>query len=121
MALHNKLGRAGEEAALAFLQQAGLQVLHSNWRTHPWEVDIVALDGKILVFVEVKTRADLRHGLPEEAVTRRKEQHLYSSAEAYLEKYGMENEVRFDIMAVLPKDGGWQIRHIPGAFSAFGG
>jgi len=121
MALHNKLGRAGEEAALAFLEQNGFRVLHTNWRTHPWEVDIVALDGEVLVFVEVKTRADLRHGLPEEAVTRRKEQLLFSSAEAYLERYGLVNEVRFDIMAVLPDGKSWQVRHIPGAFSAFGG
>ena len=121
MALHNKLGTDGEQAALAFLKKNGLEILHVNWRRHPLEVDIVARDADVLVFVEVKTRRDIRYGLPEEAITGKKEKHLYEAAEAYLEQYQLENEVRFDIISVLPCEEGWRIRHIPDAFRAVGG
>jgi putative endonuclease len=74
----------------------------------------------VLVFVEVKTRSDLAHGLPEEAVTRKKERHLIEAAEAYLDQKGLEHEVRFDIVAVWENDSGVKINHIREAFTGMG-
>lgn len=121
MAQHNDTGKKGEEIAFEFLKEKGYHILEKNWRKGYLEVDIIALDKNLLVFVEVKTRADLSHGAPEEAVTRKKEKQLMDAAEAYLEQKGMENEVRFDIIAVWESDTqAPRIRHIEEAFTGMG-
>ncbi|GAA5229302.1 YraN family protein [Arthrobacter cryoconiti] len=65
----DELGRAGEQLAADFLEDAGLRVVDVNWRCTAGEIDLVALDGADLVVVEVKTRRSLRYGDPLEAVT----------------------------------------------------
>jgi putative endonuclease len=120
MASHNQTGKLGEELAVEFLREKGYEILEKNWRKGYLEVDIIALDGKTLVMVEVKTRADLHHGLPEEAITRKKERLLMDAAEAYLELNDMNNEVRFDIIAVWDTDSNVRINHIQGAFTGMG-
>ncbi len=120
MATHNETGKKGEELAADFLTEKGLNVREKNWRKGYLEVDLIAEDGSVLVFVEVKTRSDLAHGLPEEAVTRKKERHLIDAAEAYLDIKGLENEVRFDIVAVWEDENGIRINHIREAFTGMG-
>lgn len=63
------LGLLGEELAAKFLQKQGYQILQKNFRSWFGEIDIVALEGNTLVFVEVKTRWSKEYGLPEEAIT----------------------------------------------------
>ena len=120
MALHNETGKRGEEQAEAFLRGKGYAILEKNWRCGYLEVDLICMDGDLLVLVEVKTRADLRHGIPEESVTRRKERHLLEAAEAYLERKNLDNEVRFDIVGIWEDPAGVRIRHITEAFTGMG-
>src|SRR5664280_1301356 len=62
------LGRYGEDVAVRHLLDAGWQVLERNWRCRAGEIDIVARDGGVLVFCEVKTRSSALFGVPAEAV-----------------------------------------------------
>lgn len=120
MALHHETGKRGEELAAHFLHGKGFVILEKNWRHGHLEVDLICLDQDVLVLVEVKTRADLRHGLPEEAVTRKKERHLLEAAERYLDLKNRENEVRFDIVSVWDEADDVRINHIREAFTGMG-
>ncbi len=114
------VGRQGEQLAADFLQKQGFVLLEKNWRHGYMEVDLVCLDGDYLVLVEVKTRSDLRHGLPEAAVTRKKERHLLEAAERYLDHKSRDNEVRFDIVSIWESDNEVRINHIREAFTGMG-
>lgn len=120
MATHNETGKRGEEIAADYLLSEGFFILEKNWRWRYLEVDLICLEGNTLVLVEVKTRADLHHGLPEEAITRKKEQNLLEAAERYIELKEMENEIRFDIISVWEETGECQINHIREAFTGMG-
>ena len=72
MAKKDGVGRYGERVALRHVEARGWQVLDTNWRGKDGELDIVAIDGDVLVVVEVKTRSSLGFGHPAEAVTPRK-------------------------------------------------
>ncbi len=78
------LGRSGEGLAAAYLQGLGFEIVGRNVRTRYGELDIVAREGKTLVFVEVRSRRDDRLGSPEESVDARKQAKLVALAEAYL-------------------------------------
>jgi putative endonuclease len=120
VAEHNDTGKRGEEMAADYLAEKGILIREKNWRKGYLEVDLIVEDGPLLVFVEVKTRSDLVHGMPEEAVTRKKEKHLLEAAEAYLDTKGLKNEVRFDIISVWESESGVRINHIREAFTGMG-
>lgn len=120
MATHHQTGKRGEEQAARYLRGQGFVILETNWRHGYLEVDLICLDGDRLVLVEVKTRADLRHGLPEQAVTRKKERHLLEAAERYLDLKNRENEVRFDIISIWDEGPDLRINHIREAFTGMG-
>lgn len=105
MAKHNEIGKAGEIAARNFLENKGYTVLEANWRFHRAEVDLIAKDGNILVFVEVKTRSSEAFGKPESFVDARKQRFLAEAASAYMEQIGHNWEIRFDIVSVLLEPG----------------
>lgn len=120
----NKLfGDRGERAAVKFLKRQGFRIVKRNYAT-PWgEIDIIALDGTTIVFVEVKTRSSLIAGRPEEAVTLDKQKTLTRMALAYLKKYRLlEHSARFDVIAVLWPDESHapEIRHLRNAFEPTG-
>ena len=73
------IGRQGEEAAAVFLERAGDEILARNFRTSRGEIDIVASKGRMLAFVEVKTRRTQRFGRPAAAVDYRKQQKIIQS------------------------------------------
>ncbi len=104
--------RSAEDLACAHLKASGMRIVARNWRWRGGEVDIVARDGPVLVFVEVKGRGGTRFGRPEEAVTRAKRRSLWRTAHAFIGRVDAELPIRFDIVAVAP-DG---VRHIRGAF-----
>jgi putative endonuclease len=100
MALHNELGRQGEEWATRYLVQQGYRILHRNWRYSRYEIDILALKDGILHVVEVKLRTNSRFGPPEEQVTKKKFRALCLGAEAFLFQHPQYNRVQFDILAI---------------------
>jgi putative endonuclease len=110
----------GEEEAARFLQRCGYAILDKNVRTRVGEIDLVAREGKTLVFVEVKTRKDLAADPPQAAVNTRKQNRLGKLAHGYLKaKRLREVPCRFDVVSVIVNDDGGvkAIRHIPNAFS----
>ena len=110
------LGKAAERAAEDYLSGKGFRVLDRGWRTRFGEVDLVALDGDTLVFVEVKARSSGAFGPAEAAVHARKQGRIARAALAYLQRRRHDGPVRFDVVAF--QDGA--VRHIEGAFCAQG-
>lgn len=112
------LGKRGEDIAAEYLAERHYEILQRNFRYRRREIDIVARKNGVLVFVEVKTRASVAFGEPEEAVDVRKRQILKRVAAAYLSRYGRNDcPCRFDIVGVLIRNGGWSVRHTEDIFS----
>lgn len=100
----NATGRAGEDAGVAMLREAGFEVLDRNFRCRYGEVDAVALDGDTVVFVEIKTRRTSAFGSPQEAVTGRKQARIARVAAQYLKLRRWDaRPVRFDVIALGPE------------------
>jgi putative endonuclease len=115
----NTVGRAGEAAAAEFLERSGYRILETNYRTVFGEVDIIALDAGVTVFVEVKTRSGAAYGSPFEAVTTTKQQKIRKVALYYMKKKKQELQVRFDVLSILSARGqtaAYTIEHIKDAF-----
>ena len=100
---HNKtLGSKGEECASKYLSSKGYCIVDRNWKCKLGEIDIVAMDNGTIVFVEVKTRANLEKGLPEDAVGPRKRKKYESLAAIYLQDHDyVDMAVRFDVVGIL--------------------
>lgn len=115
MAEPQRLGSRAEALVAEHLVALGWRVLERNWRCRWGELDIVAEEGRSLVFVEVKARSSRRRGAPEEAVDARRQARLARAAGAYLAAHGfLERPCRFDVAAV--EDGA--VRLLRAAFSA---
>jgi putative endonuclease len=112
------LGAKGEEAAVRFLKKHGFAILERGFRMIRGEIDIIARDGRTLVFVEVKTRQGRGFGEAEEAVTFAKQEQIRRIAQGYLNKNRCwDVPCRFDVIAVsADADGRWAVRHIKDAF-----
>jgi putative endonuclease len=96
------LGQKGEDIAVGFLERAGYKVLDRNFRCRNGEIDIIALDGKSIVFVEVKTRSKENFGPPKLAVNWRKQKQLIRVALTYLkQKRLMDRPARFDVVGII--------------------
>jgi putative endonuclease len=113
------LGGRGENAAAAFLRSGGYKILCRNYRCDVGEIDIVARDGRTLVFVEVKTRA-YNDPTPEEQVNAAKQHQVTKAARQFLGRFGTPPPpARFDVVAVVwPEGRDPIIRHTPHAFEA---
>jgi putative endonuclease len=95
------LGRRGERAAEKHLRRNGYRIVARNFRAAGAEIDLVAIDGDTLVFVEVKTRRSRVAGAPEEAVDERKQKRMRRAAEVFARRYRADEfEMRFDIVAI---------------------
>ncbi len=120
-ALWNRLlGDQGEQAAASYLRRQGLRILRRGYRTDHGEIDLIALEDNVVVFVEVKAR---RQGVPAEAVTPEKQRRLTLAALHFLKKHSLlEQRSRFDVVAIIwPEDQNLpQIEHIRDAFEAVG-
>lgn len=117
------LGQRGEAAAARYLKRLGYRVVARGHRGHLGELDLVAVDGRTVVFVEVKTRQSADHGQPGEAVDRHKQQRLTRLALSFLKQHGLlEYPARFDIVSITWPDGARRpkIDHIRSAFEARG-
>ncbi len=113
------VGEAGEQRATEYLQKSGYTILERNFRSRGGEVDIVARDRDgCIAFVEVKTRQNLNYGLPQLAVTQRKQHQISKGALSWLTRNRMHGRTaRFDVIAVLLQDAtDPKIEHIINAF-----
>lgn len=98
------LGRFGEDLAHRFLQDSGYTVVARNYRPRPGEaeVDLVAKDGPVLVFVEVKTRQSAEYGSPDRAIGNEKQKNVVRAARAFVQRADIPwSAVRFDTVAVV--------------------
>jgi putative endonuclease len=113
------MGDRGENLAARHLQSRGYKIIARNYRCELGEIDIVARDGRTLVFVEVKTRA-YDDPAPEDQVNPAKMHQLTKAAKVFLSRYGTpQPPARFDVVAVLWPNGREPIiRHTPHAFEA---
>lgn len=117
MAAHNQLGKAGEEAAQAFLLNKDYTILATNFRIGKLELDIIARKDDLLVIVEVRTRTTDWYLQPEATIDWRKIKHLSQAAQGYIRMQRWQGETRFDIIAVVKNgDGSFQIEHFEDAF-----
>jgi putative endonuclease len=112
------LGDRGEELAARYLQAAGWQILHRNFRMGRKEIDLVARRGEVVAFVEVKTRSGLGYGHPLEAITWKKRREIQQVAAAWIDRHGADGDsYRFDAVAVQVRAGGEPlIEHVPDAW-----
>jgi putative endonuclease len=112
-----EVGRRGETLAVALLKKKGYSIIDRNYRCQLGEVDVVALDGKTVCFVEVKTRRSNRYDRPEMAVHKRKQQKLSKVAHWFLRDKNMQNvSVRFDVIAIQKRGDLHEVRHLENAF-----
>ena len=116
MAQHNLLGDKGEMLASRFLLDKGYAVHHHNWRSGHKEIDIIAQQRNVLVFVEVKSRTSEEYGNAYDAVDDKKIRLLISAAQAYIRKYNIDLKFRFDIITVIGTCDPYRIEHIEDAF-----
>lgn len=112
------LGLASEEFTAAYLAEAGVKILARNYRCSLGEIDIIAQDGEVLVFVEVRSRSSGRLGWGEESVTPVKQHKLRLVAGYYLKGLGYRAypPLRFDVVAVRWEGGNPMARWLKGVF-----
>jgi putative endonuclease len=110
-------GREGEGLAVLFLENQGFRILDRNYRNRLGEIDIVAEDKGVVVFVEVRTlKASAGHAA-EETIQWKKQQRLSWVAQAYLQQRSLgDRPARFDVVAVALAGGRSTLNHIPDAF-----
>lgn len=113
---HLRIGAAAEELAARHLLAQGLKILARNFRVRGGEIDIIAQDGKELVFVEVRLRGNARFGGAAASITPAKQQRVMLAAQHYLQQHG-ERPCRFDcvLLNALEAD---SIEWLKGAFNA---
>jgi putative endonuclease len=112
-------GQEWEQRAAEYLQQKGYRIVENNFRVRQAEIDIVAMDGDTIVFVEVKHRTTGQYGNPLEAVTAAKQRQISRAALSYIYKHkiSLDNtQIRFDVIGILGKE----ITHVINAFEFCG-
>lgn len=117
------LGQRGEALARKHLKRLGYRLVGGGQRDFLGELDIVAVDGRTVVFVEVKTRATHDAGHPAEAVDREKQQRLTRLALGFLRRHGLlDYATRFDVIAITWPTGAKKpmLEHLQNAFTATG-
>jgi putative endonuclease len=117
------LGQRGEQAAARYLRKKKYRIIEQRLRSPLGEIDIIAVDGRTVVFVEVKTRRSSAFGRPSQSLRTTQQARLSRSASAYLKLHGLlQNASRFDVVEILwPREQRLpNIRHIPNAFPAVG-
>ena len=111
-----KLGRRGERRAAWFYRLRGFSIVGQNHRLRSGEIDLIVRRGKLLVFVEVKTRQSLAAGEGYESVDRAKQIQLVRLSDEYLAKHQHKGEVRFDIVSLYWTGIRFVLQHFPDAF-----
>ncbi len=115
-------GAQGESMACRLLEKQGYRILARNFRCRGGEIDVIAQDGEVVVFIEVKERCDASHGAACEAVTREKRRRIIHAARFFAARQGLsEGWIRFDVVSIdWDSQGAAHTRHDRGAFDARG-
>lgn len=118
MSYKKDTGKYGEDQACKFLERKKYKIIERNFLCRQGEIDIIAKSSKNeLVFVEVKTRSSLNHGMPCEAVTPKKIKNIINSARYYIYKNRLYNiDIRFDVIEIFLHNNKCIIHHIKSAF-----
>lgn len=113
----DELGKEGENLALQTLLKKGYQLVERNYRIDRGEIDLIFKDKNDIVFCEVKTRSNEYPGEPWRQVGFAKQRQLIKTANAYIRKMDIDNEVRFDIVSIVLNEKRCKVEHIVGAFA----
>ena len=112
-----RLGIEGEKVAERWLRRRGWQIAARRWRSGRRDLDLVAVHGDLVAFVEVKARRRDAFGGPIEAVGWRKRRELQRSAACWIDRHGAGGQTyRFDVIGVLVRPDSVQVRHVADAF-----
>ncbi|MBL6831908.1 MAG: YraN family protein [Pirellulales bacterium] len=115
------MGKQGEDLAASYLRKLGYRIIARRERVLRGDLDIIALDDRTVVFVEVRTRSDTLHGHPAETIDRRKQQRIATLANAYIRRHRLEDcRVRIDVVTVTLEgaDGKPEVEHFQDAFES---
>jgi len=111
-----RLGIIGEKIAQSYLIKKGYEILETNFYTRKGEIDIITKKENCIIFIEVKTRTNLKFGTPAMAINSIKKKHIKFAAKIFLHINKLNGyAVRFDVVEVLIIDGKCEINHIRGA------
>ncbi len=112
-------GQQGERMAAQYLLEQGYRIQQQNYRCRQGEIDLIAWDGTTLVFVEVKTKSQVRFGSPLAMVDVPKQRKLVHVAMTYIQRHQLSQmDIRFDVVAITLLPGRpAEVTHIPAAFS----
>ncbi len=117
MYIKKETGKLGEDIAVHYLKQNGYVILDRNFECRQGEIDIIALDKKEIVFIEVKTRTSNKYGAPSEAVNKIKQKHMLQTIKYYLYIRNLSDEfIRIDVIEVYINNNVYKVNHIKQAF-----
>ena len=118
MVFNKRLGNIGESLAVDYLKNNKYTIIQTNYKNKIGEIDIIAKDKDVLVFIEVKTRSSIAFGLPKEAITKNKIFKIKNTAISYLKYKNLLDKisVRFDCIEVLGDNLDSEINHIKNIF-----
>lgn len=111
-----EFGKWAENEAAQVLVKKGYNILETNWQCGKYEIDIIAGNKDLLIFVEVKARTSNAFGEPEVFVTKQKQRFIIAAAQAYIIEKGLHQEARFDIIGLLKINNNITVKHLEGAF-----
>lgn len=111
-----EFGNWAENYAAQILVKKGYSLLETNWRCGKYEVDIIAGYNNMLIFVEVKARTSDGFGEPELFVTKQKQRFIIKAAAEYIQQKNLDQEARFDVVALLKINNNITVKHLEGAF-----
>lgn len=112
-----RFGRRGERIAERHLRRLGYRIITRNYRAAGAEIDIIAMDGDTIVFVEVKRRTGTAAGAPQEAVNISKQNQIRRAAERFVAHYrAAERDARFDVVAIVEAGRVRRLQHLKDAF-----
>jgi putative endonuclease len=117
MSRAHELGRQAERAAAALLCRTGWTIVERNYRLGHKEIDLIARQGGVVAFIEVKCRSSREYGHPLTAITLAKRREIECVARAWIDRKGRKEEVyRFDAVAVFEAEDGLRVEHVPDAW-----
>ena len=115
MAAHNERGSKSEQIARRYLVDHGHRVLHFNWFYGKKELDIITEYGNKLIITEVKGINDRYLSDPSDLLSSWKMRNIVDAAEAYIEQFGIDREIQFDLIVVIFDEYGHRIEHLESA------